>query len=204
MLTDSQLSAALELGREQSAIEFKSPGSRSNRRLVAQVVRAMLAMSNRRDGGHVVVGVADNSGRLEPIGLTDGDLATWTFDALADVVARYAEPSLRFDMRIASLQGRSFVVIDVAAFVEVPTLCRRDQNDERGHLMLREGACYVRPRRKPETMEVSTYADMRDLIDLASEKALRRFLATANRAGLALATQETAEARFDQQIEDFK
>jgi predicted HTH transcriptional regulator len=202
MLTDEQLSEALAVGREQSAIEFKGPGARSDRRLVAQVIRAMLAMSNRRYGGHVIVGVVDDGRRLDPIGVSSDDVLTWTFDTLADVVARFAEPSIAFDLRIARVDNRELVVIEVMEFDEVPTICRRDFNDK-NKLLLREGACYVRPRRKPETVEVATYADMRDLIELASEKNVRRFMSTAQRAGLRVSSQQADREAYDQQSQEF-
>lgn len=203
MLTDRQLAAAFEMEREQGGVEFKAAGPRTNRLLVAKVIRAMLAMSNRRDGGYVIIGFEDNGGRIKPVGVSEEDIASWTYDALADAVSRYAEPSVAFDLSIVALKGLNFVVIEVGEFTEVPILCRRDHNDERGRLVLREGACYVRPRRKPETMEVATYADMRDLVDLAVEKGVRRFLATTARVGLRAEPWDTAEQDYHKQSEDF-
>ena len=62
------------------------------------------------------------------------------------------------------------------------------------------------PRREPETVEVSTYADMRDLIDLATEKSLRRFITRAQSAGIPLTTQKekSDDILFDEQLEDFQ
>jgi predicted HTH transcriptional regulator len=202
MLTDQQLAEAMAFGREQSAIEFKSPGPRSSRRLLAQVIRAMLGMSNRRDGGYVVIGVRDNGKQLFPDGLDASDLPTWAYDHLADSVASHVDPSIQFDVRVARLDVRDFVIVHVSEFAEVPILCRRGYSDGK-ETVLREGACYIRPRRKPETMEVGTYADMRDLLDLASEKLARRFLATAGRTGLRPAQRRNDRAAFDRQIEDF-
>jgi predicted HTH transcriptional regulator len=201
MLTDQQLADAFDLGREQGAVEFKSPGARSNRRMAAVVIKAMIGMSNRRDGGHVVIGVTDNGGSIVPVGVAEDDLRTWTFDALADVVAQYVEPSIDFNIRVATINEMRFVVIEVAEFAEVPTLCKRDYNID-GETILREGACYIRPRRKPETVEVATYADMRDLIDLATEKSVRRFLAAAHRAGLSAESDIDHAAAFDAQAKD--
>src|SRR5687767_4163960 len=136
MLTDQQLSDAFDLGREQGAVEFKSPGARSNRRTAALIIRAMIGMSNRRDGGHVVVGVSDNAGKIVPVGIDEDDLRTWTFDSVADVVSRYVEPSIDFNIRVATVNGKQFVVIEVLEFAEVPTLCKRDYNID-GETILR-------------------------------------------------------------------
>ena len=64
------------------------------------------------------------------------------------------------------------------------------------------------PRRKPETTEIPTYADMRDLLDLATQKAVSRLLAHAQRTGLAVppdvVTTATDQERFDQQLGDLR
>src|SRR5918992_3524376 len=70
-------------------------------------------------------------------------------------------------------------VIQVKEFADIPVLCKRSYDN-----VLREGACYVRSRRKPETSEIPTLADMRDLLDLATEKRLREHLALLERIGL--------------------
>jgi hypothetical protein len=44
---------------------------------------------------------------------------------------------------------------------------------------------------------------MRDLFDLATEKGVRRFFATARRAGIDATPEVTSEALFDAQIRDF-
>ena len=103
----------MALGHELGGIEFKGPGPMSNSRLVAQVVKAVLGMANRRDGGSVIIGVEDNQGTPIPTGLTPVDLSTWTNDALADQIARYADPSVTFDMEVKEYQGNQFVLIEV-------------------------------------------------------------------------------------------
>lgn len=76
--------------------------------------------------------------------------------------------------------------------------------------MLRKGACYVRPRRKPETTEIPTQEDMRDLLDLAAEKRLRKNLERVSRAGGVIIPFQTAgrsvspQELFDKQLGDLK
>lgn len=180
-MTDEEFREKLAFGREQSGVEFKGPGSRTeNRQLQAKVIRAMLSMANRRDGGLVIIGVAeDDAGALLLSGLTDKDLATWNYDDLADAVASYADPSVGFDIEIKNYEGKNYLVIIVNEFEDVPVICKRDLTG-----VLRDGACYVRTRRKPETSEIPTQSEMRDLLDLAIVKKLRNFVSTANAAGV--------------------
>lgn len=202
-MTEEDFSRIMGLGHELSGVEFKSPGPMSNRRLVAQVIRAILGMCNRRDGGTVIIGVEDAQGVLNPVGLTEPDLSEWSYDALADQIARYADPSASFAEDIREYDGNSYVVIEVEEFSDIPVLCKRSYGD-----VLQDGACYVRPRRKPETSSIPTQADMRDLLDLAIEKGVTRFLERARRVGLfSIPTAEpqvTDRERFDEQLGDLR
>ena len=49
----------LTLGYETRAFEVKGPGSLKDKAYVARVARAVMAMGNRRDGGRVCLGIAD-------------------------------------------------------------------------------------------------------------------------------------------------
>ena len=99
-MTDQEFAQILELGHETSGVEFKGPGPRTNRQLFASVVRAVLGMANRRDGGKVIIGVADNGGVLSPVGLNEDDLITWRYDDIADGIAAYADPSVSFERQV--------------------------------------------------------------------------------------------------------
>lgn len=202
-MTDEEFAQIMGLSHEIRGLEFKGPGRSTDRRLFAQVVKAVLGMANRRDGGLVVIGVEDLGDALHPVGLDDTQLGTWNYDDVADRIATYADPNVSFDIEVREYNGLSYVVIHVEEFADVPVLCKRAYDD-----VLRDGACYVRPRRKPETTDIPTYADMRDLLDLAIEKGVRRLLAQAQRAGLAVPPEITVAAndqeRFDDQLGDLR
>lgn len=202
-MTDEDFIQIIGLRHELSGVEFKSPGPMTNSRLVAQVVRAILGMCNRRDGGAVIIGVEENQGVPNPVGLAEGDLAEWNYDDFADQVARYADPSASFGMEVKEYDGNSYLVIEVEEFSDILVLCKRSYDD-----VLQDGACYVRPRRKPETSSIPTQADMRDLLDLAIEKGVTRFLERARRVGLfseqSLEPLITDQERFDEQLGDLR
>ena len=115
---------------------------------------------------------------LNPVGLSESDLDTWTYDNMANQIARYADPSVSFELEPKAYNGNSYVVLEVEEFSDIPVLCKRAYDD-----VLRDGACYVRPRRKPETSEIPTQVDMRDLLQLATEKGLRWFFALPTTCG---------------------
>ena len=200
-MNETQFREILALGHELSGVEFKGPGLRTDRALFAQVARAALGMSNRRDGGLIVIGVdQEKSGAPLPLGLADSQLTTWDYDSVADSLDEYADPNVVFELRRISLDGMDFIIIEVAEFADIPVLCSRSYDD-----VLRRGACYVRPRRKPETTEVASQEDMRDLLDIATEKRLRKFVRQAASAGLLLTSGSVPDDkdRFDDQVAGF-
>jgi predicted HTH transcriptional regulator len=162
-------------------------------------------MANTRDGGYVIIGVDEDGSGIVPTGLSDEDAATWTFEALTAGVAEYADPHVELDLRIVVHDEKRFGMVRVEEFAEVPVLCRKTYHNA-GAIVLREGACYVRPRRRIETSEIATFSEMRDLLDLAIEKSTRRFVERAYRAGLLIslgAAPPTNDDRFRQQREGF-
>jgi len=200
-MNEQEFRDILGLGHELSGVEFKGPGSRTDKAFFAQVARAALGMSNRRDGGLIVIGVGeDESGAPVPLGLSVDQLATWGYDSFADSLDEYADPNVVFELQRISLDGMDFVVIKVAEFDDIPVLCSKSYESS-----LRKGACYVRPRRKPETTEIASQEDMRDLLDIATDKRLRKFIRQATSVGLPITAYTVADDsdRFDDQIADF-
>ena len=83
MLSANQIAERLQFGYETRGLELKGPGSREDSHLLAKVARAALSLGNLRDGGYLIIGIADGDpSKLEP-GLNEEDLESWvTYDAL--------------------------------------------------------------------------------------------------------------------------
>ncbi len=199
-MRDDQFVELLALGHEQQGVEFKGPGPRTDKYLQGKVLRAILGMANRRDGGHIIIGVEEKGKSLTPKGLTEDDAKTWNHDDLAATLANYADPAVTFTVALHRHEGRPYILITVSEFDDIPILCKKDYPDPTNlkELLLRCGACYVRSRHKPETSEIPTHAEMRDLLDSAAQKRLRWFLTQASGAGLPLPGPQPPddEARF--------
>ena len=198
-MTDEEFEELIGLGHEGRRLEFKGPGPLAPGRLVAQTIKAALGMANNRDGGNIIVGVAEAEGRLNRNGLNDTDIATWELDRFADQVARYADPNISFTMESKEYEGKRFILIEVREFEEIPVLCKRAFDD-----VLRDGACYVRTSRKPETSELPTQTEMRELLGLATEKGVRKYIEQLERLGIlslpVLTPLRTDEERFIQEL----
>ncbi|MEO7860984.1 MAG: hypothetical protein ABIU05_11150 [Nitrospirales bacterium] len=85
------LAELVALGHEMQGVECKGPGPRSSLLLIT-VIKAMLGMANRRDGGSIVIGVKDKRKSLIPVGLPFADLDTWKYDDLASSLAELPCP----------------------------------------------------------------------------------------------------------------
>jgi predicted HTH transcriptional regulator len=207
-VTDQEFEALLQRGHETHGVEFKGPGRRTDAGFLAQVARAVMGMANHRDGGHVIIGVESVS--LDPVGLDEDQAGSWTYDETATAVNEFASPSVSFDLEIKVYLVCTFVILRVHEFQDIPTLCRKDYqrtNVKKEKPILRRGACYVRSRHKPETSEIPSEEEMRELLELAIDKGVRKFVARAQKAGLfpSLPTAPAAPddaALYKDQIED--
>lgn len=194
MLDVLELEAVLSGGSELRGFEVKGPGLRTDGHLFAKVTRAALGMGNRRNGGHVVLGIDDRDLAAMRPGLDDDQLASWlSFDDVSRKMAEYADPPL--GLAIAGLtlsNGVTVAVIEVSEFEDIPHLCKKGYDS-----VLRQGALYVRPRKVPETSEVASSVEMREVLQLATEKALRALVGTAERAGVTLEAGPSTGAADD-------
>jgi hypothetical protein len=141
-------------------------------------------MSNRQNGGVIIIGVEEVGGKLAPTGMDSGHLSTWNYDDLADKIAKYADPYVSLSLSIESDNNRNFAIIKVDEFDEIPVLCKSQYEDANNRVILRKGALYVRSRGKPATTEVAGQTEMREVLALAAGKGIRAFLSTARRGGL--------------------
>jgi len=185
VLSREEVEVALGSGYVLRGFELKGPGVRTDPHFFAKVTRAALGLGNLRDGGHVIIGIADANPAAMLPGLDQPSLESWlAYDDVARKLAEYADPPLRFDLaRVELSTGAVVVAMQVFEFADIPHICARDYEG-----VLRKGALYVRSRRVPETSEIPSSVDMREVVDLATEKALRAYIETAERAGVALTT----------------
>jgi len=180
-------------GREERNLEYVGPSSWSEIR--AKVIKTILAMSNIQDGGAIVIGVEDST--FVPKGLSSSQSASFDQDDISVYLNNYADPYAEITVSHEEWEGQQFVVVQVNEFSEIPVICKRD--GDRG---LRTGAMFTRPRRKIETAEVPSQAEMREIIELATEKGIRKMYGRIDRAGIEVTSQgERDREEFNSQLD---
>lgn len=190
MVTRDELQDALSLGYESRSFEVKGPGNLTDNAYCAKIARAVMAVGNLRDGGLVCIGVDENHMAEVAPGLSDEQLQSWSnFDDVTDKLARFSDPPVTFNLQpLTMVNGASIVVLDVAEFDHVPHVCKRDYSG-----VLQKGMTYVRPRGKPQSVPVPSALEMRELLDLATTKGVRDFVARAYAAGILRSDHPSAE-----------
>lgn len=140
--------------------------------LKLQVVKAALAFANTRDGGYIVIGMTQLPGdRYEPEGMDPEHLGEYTLDKVQDFVNGYAAPFVSLDATRHGYGGKTFFVIAVDPFDDVPVICTSGAGD------LQQAAIYTRSRRMISSAPIRNPEDMRALIDLATDRAVARLRA---------------------------
>jgi predicted HTH transcriptional regulator len=194
---DSQqtLVRLIELGREERFLEYKE--SVRWDAIKTKLAKTAMGMSNIRDGGTIIIGVSQKKGRFVANGVRNADLSTYDQDEVQAFVNRYAEPFVRLRLQQCDFQSKSFLAIVVSEFDEVPVVCRKSFDT-----ILRQGAVYTRSFRMPETREVQSESEMREILELMTDKAVRRLLDRMKRVGLPIEGAPTtlSEDEFARQL----
>lgn len=187
--------------RESRHVEIKRSfnwcckGESKDDSLRIKVARTIMAMSNLRDGGVVIIGLDEDKPNNTFVlkGVAAEHVSSFTQDNVMSFVNEYADPAV--DVRVHHLdhEPHRLVVILVSEFLDIPVVCRKDRS---GDPSLRRGAIYSRALRKHETVEIPSETEMRELLNLATTKELRRRLEDLSRLGVL----ESDHNKFDAQL----
>lgn len=175
-LTDAdQLVRDLLAQGSESQVDYKSAMlAPTDRRDRAKLAKHVIGLSNRKDGGYLLIGVED--GTHKPLGLTPDDIATWDAAKLNAALARYAAPPPIVQVIRGSLpDGTALLALRVVPFEEQPLVWTTSVPDAKGNTILRAGALYIRTA-GTETREVSTEGEMREFLGRAYVKKADRLL----------------------------
>ncbi len=158
---------ALDRLQEAPDIEFKESASWNT--LKWKIIKTALAMGNLRDGGILIVGVAERTGQEQRTGISQEHLESYKSDDIADQFGPYISPGIDFTLAQVPYRDNTYLAFEFQEFREIPLVCKRNGPDGEG---LEAGVVYVRPREGcPRNTKVTDAAQMRELLDLAGVKA---------------------------------
>ncbi|MBT5421349.1 MAG: ATP-binding protein [Candidatus Cloacimonetes bacterium] len=195
-MTNGEMLDYITHGQEERNLEYKSDGCWSDQRFRSKLIKTILAMSNIQHGGILIIGVTENDEVFSAIGIGDENALSYRQDDVSTVVNEYADPFVDVNVTRIKIDDKKFIIIEVAEFDSIPTLCKRD--DQYG---LRRGAIYVRPRRMNQSIEVPTQTDMREIIDLAVDKQLTKTWRRLNLINQNSQAGELGGEQFNNQLE---
>ncbi len=135
---DKELYDIVFHGREERNIEYKSSVSWNDPKIKAKISKCILAMSNIRDGGYLVIGVNDKA--FDPVGMTKEDFDSFNQDNINSHIANYADPFVDITVFSEEHEGKKFIIIRINEFHEIPIICKKDFDE---YLKILE---YIRPR----------------------------------------------------------
>lgn len=197
----SDIEALLGIGEFRN-LDFKA-SHELDKNAKIELTKDLLAFSNIPDGGRIIVGVKENKKdldgkRFELTGIEPEHLVTWTHDNLADTARNYADPFVEFEFETVPVDEGVCIVIKIREFEEIPVICKQRFGDT-----LRSGAIYTRTCGKRESAEARSQTEIREILNMATEKNIRKFIGTTMKVGLPLTLGPTDSDIFDKQLEGF-
>ncbi len=178
---------------EDRSIEYKRSCPWEYLRI--RIAKTCMGMANTRNGGTIIIGIRKTNGTYELEGISEEHLGTYDTDVIQAFVNTFADPYATIDLYLKEWDHKEFLGIEVHEFDEFPIVCKRNSEETN------KGAIYSRSYRIRETSIVLSQTEMREIIDMATEKGLRKLLRTLHRSGVSLLdiTKFTDDEAFKRQ-----
>lgn len=184
---------ALELCIESQSIELKESCAWDN--LKYKITKTTMAMANLRDGGIIIIGVAERNGNFVLEGIRVEHLETFDPDNINDFINKYASPPLGVNLVRVEHNGKEYLAIEAQMFKQSPIICKKTYE---GKEKLKEGAIYIRPLGKAQTTQANKAEDIAQLLKLAAELRAAEMIGTCERIGMAPA--ESDPDKFEEEL----
>jgi predicted HTH transcriptional regulator len=184
---------------EERNIEFKSSISWDDD-IRLKIAKSIIALANIQDGGWIVIGKEEQPDRSYIVtGMTQEHFDSFDSDEIKAFLYERTDPPAKFDVYKKEIEGKKHVFIKVKEFESEPIICKKDCGD-----ILHRGVIYVRSKGKPESIAVPTHIEMKEMIDLAIDKGVIKFLERTRRVGIVLPPPANDNESFEKQIEELK
>lgn len=172
-LTKAKIQEILQGNAESLNTEFKATFDFNiNIWAKERLIRSVLAMSNTKDGGYVIIGIAEKKDKnLDFTGVKDSHLAIFRLkvEDFKTKIESFSSSPVNYEIGVGSYREKNYIVISVSEFSLNPSICRR--NGENKDKILEEGAIYIRTLKdKPSSVKLSNPVDIQDFLDRITDK----------------------------------
>jgi predicted HTH transcriptional regulator len=184
-MSESEIETLIKYPNEERYLEFKR-SIRWDGDIRAKIAKSIMALANLRDGGWIVIGKEeqiDNS--FKSVGMTPQDYDSFDSDNVKAYVYERAQPPVSFEVIKKEYEDKKFILIKVKEFDDAPIICKKSYDD-----ILHAGNIYVRSMSKPESIAVPSDAEMREIIEIAVDKGVSKFVKRAQRTGIWIPKEE--------------
>lgn len=193
------------IGKTRSQ-ELKGSMNWNNQQTKFKITNSILAMSNIRNGGIIIFGANEMKDKTyDPVGLDLSDFQSFDIDNIPDHIGKYASPYATFRLEKIDNGNKRFIVISIQEFDEFPVICKKAYYmDDKPELQVGD-ICTRTRNTKPQSSKITSFLDMKDIIDLAIEKGVRLFVERTDKAGLLsnVNYDQNDETKFMEQLSDF-
>lgn len=160
----------LDRQSETRSLDYKAPilfGP--NKKEKGEILKDMIAMSNTRDGGSILVGVNQSSGRFVPVGVSPEQAKSFDPTMVGQFAKNYCSRLPSVEAQLVAIDGVDVLLLRVYEFDSEPIICTKDLNGDDGKFILRAGSIYVRTT-DACSVAIDSGEAMRDFLDLAVQK----------------------------------
>ncbi len=172
-----QLKDYVNLGSERVDLEYKRSIDWEDRNAKIKITKAMMAMSNIRDGGVIIIGVEEDG---TPSGMTKKHCRSFEYDKIARHLNARTMPPIDFVVTCGKIthedNEKLFVVIQISESKELPVVSiKHEKRDPNGLLdmkntYIRENAIYIRSKSPIESREIGSYSEWKEFIELLLDR----------------------------------
>ena len=172
-LTETKIREIIQGNAESLNIEFKSSFNfNTNAWMREKLIRSILAMSNTRNGGFIVIGVGEKSDKFPDfVGIKKSDFSTFNTDIVKEKVESFSNFPVVYEIGYGPYKKADYIIISVAEFTINPVICKKNGDNQKGKPVLEEGAIYIRTQKdKPSSVKISNPIDVQDIIERITDK----------------------------------
>jgi len=187
-LREGEIEQILQGNTENLNLEFKDTFDFDDSLWMREeLIKSIIAMSNTRNGGCIVVGIHENGDKtINLSGMEESHLSKFILkeEVLKEKVEGFSSAPADYDIGWSKYKGQKFLIITVREFTLNPLICRRDGEYKKECLkenkiyikrVLKEGAIYIRTlKSKPSSVKLTNPTDIEDLLDRSVYKKISK------------------------------